>query len=625
VALDDRIPVGRSAQVRRRLKSARELRAQRIEKARRATEASELTKVQAAAQEASRALAAERREEREHEDARARALAQETQCRQQRLTDLLASDAAGPSAAQGANLSNARASRRRPRTDATVNQQVVDLAAAGTRVCDIAAQVGLAHSTVSYKLKRWRSGQLPLNEVERKESFVHGGRPPAMTGAMTAAAARFLCLAQNATLAMVQGFLHRHWPEARLPAVTTIGEHLRHQVGLRTADFRRIPTSRNSPYAIKARRLFCWQAFKHKSALKWGVWVDEMGISLNAGKGTVWGLRGFKPSIPAADATASEKNHATVIAAVCPGLGLVYWEPIIKRKVDHTVFLGFLDRLLPDWLGLLRQKGIQPYQALLMWDNAGFHKTQEVSKWVSDHGQVFKRHALPPYSPFLNPIEEVFAVWKKAYLGEELRLGKSNSKQGLVQLLALAQRAITKDLVAACFHHTTLFWPQCIKGIPVTREELYERTHSGDDEVALPKEVEMALRDLRLGLEAGGRLHQYDEPLPPAESYGGAIREGRKPGPADTEAEPRNYPEGGEASQAGLDLPTPTDEQLQATLAIEVDDELEPSSSPPRSRAGPPDDVTKQVEETAEDWDVSLLHTSQSPHQGGEGRGPQQV
>ncbi|MCP5019015.1 MAG: hypothetical protein GY938_27610 [Ketobacter sp.] len=43
-------------------------------------------------------------------------------------------------------------------------------------------------------------------------------------------------------------------------------------------------------------------------------------------------------------------------------------------------------------------------------DNVRFHKMNDIKTMIFENGHIVE--FLPPYSPFLNPIENVFSKWK---------------------------------------------------------------------------------------------------------------------------------------------------------------------------------------------------------------------
>ena len=47
---------------------------------------------------------------------------------------------------------------------------------------------------------------------------------------------------------------------------------------------------------------------------------------------------------------------------------------------------------------------------VIVWDNVSFHRAATVQNWIVDHPQFLLLYLPPPYSPFLNPIEELFSA-----------------------------------------------------------------------------------------------------------------------------------------------------------------------------------------------------------------------
>ncbi|KAJ4919775.1 hypothetical protein JOQ06_024645 [Pogonophryne albipinna] len=48
---------------------------------------------------------------------------------------------------------------------------------------------------------------------------------------------------------------------------------------------------------------------------------------------------------------------------------------------------------------------------VVIWDNVAFHHSRDVRAWFEAHPHKAMEF-LPPYSPFLNPIEEFFSAWR---------------------------------------------------------------------------------------------------------------------------------------------------------------------------------------------------------------------
>ena len=89
-------------------------------------------------------------------------------------------------------------------------------------------------------------------------------------------------------------------------------------------------------------------------------------------------------------------RNVSVIAAISDRVGLVYHE-IVHRSVNREVFIDFLTSLSV----ILGEE-----RAVLIMDNAPCHSN------VSVDNDALDIKYLPPNSPFLNPIENCFSVFK---------------------------------------------------------------------------------------------------------------------------------------------------------------------------------------------------------------------
>jgi transposase len=76
---------------------------------------------------------------------------------------------------------------------------------------------------------------------------------------------------------------------------------------------------------------------------------------------------------------------------------------------------------------------------VLVWDNAGWHVSREVSTWIRDHNRRAKAAGgcrllicrLPSKSPWLNPIEPRWAHGKRAVVEPERKLTSEELQQRL--------------------------------------------------------------------------------------------------------------------------------------------------------------------------------------------------
>lgn len=93
---------------------------------------------------------------------------------------------------------------------------------------------------------------------------------------------------------------------------------------------------------------------------------------------------------------------------------------------------------------------------VVVWDNVSFHCTAPVQNWFADYPPFLVQY-LPPYSPFLNPIEEFFSAWQ----------WKVNDRQPfvrmpLVQAMEEACYEINVGAIQGWIRHSRRFFPRCL-------------------------------------------------------------------------------------------------------------------------------------------------------------------
>ena len=210
------------------------------------------------------------------------------------------------------------------------------------------------------------------------------------------------------------------------------------------------PMDRNSIRVKDARHSYAeWFL---SSSLK-RVYVDETGFNL-------WTKRSYGRSRVGERANrivgGQRGRNATVIAAIAEGAGMLYYE-LHFGTVNVEIFQNFMVSL---------EEILGGAQALVIMDNAPVHRG--VCEAFPDLNIKF----LPPYSPFLNPIENCFSVFKsslKQYIGNEVerctterarRRGTTACALREAVLAAAVEMAvphITPQLVAKTYNHVNTY------------------------------------------------------------------------------------------------------------------------------------------------------------------------
>jgi hypothetical protein len=94
---------------------------------------------------------------------------------------------------------------------------------------------------------------------------------------------------------------------------------------------------------------------------------------------------------------------------------------------------------------------------VIVWDNVSFHRAALVREWFHIIGQFMNLY-LPPYSPFLNPIEEFLSSWRwKVYDRQPY------TRVNLLQAMDLACSDIGEESCQGWIRHTRGFFPRCLR------------------------------------------------------------------------------------------------------------------------------------------------------------------
>lgn len=95
-------------------------------------------------------------------------------------------------------------------------------------------------------------------------------------------------------------------------------------------------------------------------------------------------------------------------------------------------------------------------QYIVTWDNVSFHRSALVQNWFTQHPH-FTVLFLPPYSPFLNPIEDFFSAWRwKVYDLHPL------AWVALIQAMEEACDQIEATAIQGWIRHSRRFFPRCL-------------------------------------------------------------------------------------------------------------------------------------------------------------------
>ncbi|XP_032362812.1 uncharacterized protein LOC116674448 [Etheostoma spectabile] len=177
------------------------------------------------------------------------------------------------------------------------------------------------------------------------------------------------------------------------------------------------------------------------------IYVDEAGFNLTRTRRRGRNIIGHRAIV---NVPGQRGGNRTLCAAITQN-GVLHRHAHMG-PYNTALILTFLDQLH----NITAADQIDHMQYIVVWDNVSFHRSALVQNWFQQHPH-FTVQYLPPYSPFLNPIEEFFSAWRwKVY---DLRL------QAEVPLIQAMEEACDQMEVAAIqgwIRHSRRFFPRCL-------------------------------------------------------------------------------------------------------------------------------------------------------------------
>lgn len=210
-----------------------------------------------------------------------------------------------------------------------------------------------------------------------------------------------MCIEENPqlTLGQMKAILRDTWPEKQQVSTSTISRAL-HGALISVKKVIPQPAERNSAEVKTARRAYANWRMQLDPRTKI-IYVDETGYNLyvmrTRGRAAV-GDRAVRT------VCGSKGANTSVIAAISDQYedGVLYYQ-VVQGGVNSEKFTDFMQSLCAI-IG-------EDEDIKIVMDNAPCHRNVEQLVVMSENQEVVK---LPPWSPFLNPIENCFSVMKAA-------------------------------------------------------------------------------------------------------------------------------------------------------------------------------------------------------------------
>ena len=151
---------------------------------------------------------------------------------------------------------------------------------------------------------------------------------------------------------------------------------------------------------------------------------DEAGVRSDYHAGTTWGVKGKTPVVP----RTGQRKSINMLSAVTARGDLRFM--LVRGRVNGVVFAEFLRRLMHN----------AAHPVFLILDGHSIHHSRPVRDFVASQEGRLRLFFLPPYSPELNPDEQVWNYVKYHGIGKAvLRAATDLRRFMLARLRSLQQ------------------------------------------------------------------------------------------------------------------------------------------------------------------------------------------
>ncbi|XP_049908273.1 uncharacterized protein LOC126395121 [Epinephelus moara] len=215
----------------------------------------------------------------------------------------------------------------------------------------------------------------------------------------------------------------------------------------------RVPFERNTDHVKELRRDFVLriQELDTANELYEYIFIDEAGFNLAKRRRRGRNIIGQRAIV---GVPGQRGGNITMCAAI-------NHHGVLHRHVhlgayNTDMLLAFLDDLHEQLVPPDHTDDPQRINYVVIWDNVSFHRALLVRQWFQAHPH-FTVLFLPPYSPFLNPIEEFFSAWRwKVYERNP------QTQVPLVQAMEEACGDVSLESIQGFMRHSRRFFQRCL-------------------------------------------------------------------------------------------------------------------------------------------------------------------
>ncbi|XP_049331040.1 uncharacterized protein LOC125799111 [Astyanax mexicanus] len=317
------------------------------------------------------------------------------------------------------------------------------MAEAGRRV-----QPNLSRFTVASVIRAFREE----NRIERRPA--RGGRHQKFTLEQETTIVNMVLENNAITLREIRDRVledNVHFTNIDQVSLSTIDRVLkRHQLSMKQVY--RVPFERNSDYVKEQRCQYVQRVLElDASAVPYEyIFIDEAGFNLHKIRRRGRNIIGNRAIV---NVPGQRGGNITMCAAI-GHRGVIHHHAQLG-PYNTPRLVSFLDEL-KNLLKLPQEEELEQPSYVVIWDNVRFHRAALVNDWFTNNPQFVVLH-LPPYSPFLNPIEEFFSAWRWKVFER-----RPHERVALLQAMEEACDDIHTADCQGWIRHARRFFPRCL-------------------------------------------------------------------------------------------------------------------------------------------------------------------
>ena len=202
--------------------------------------------------------------------------------------------------------------------------------------------------------------------------------------------------------------------------------------------------------SFERRRVFAEWYIRQNGNQREFIWADETGFKVSMRPHYGRALVGQTPIKQGA--TRIRTRNITVMAAMNAN-GILHFQVLREQNGNRDAYLHFLDDVAHN-----RDARGVAQNAILIVDNVPFHKGPIVNEMMENRG--FEWEFLPAYSPFFNPIVNLFSKWKAL-----VKRAEPGNEAELFEAIDAAAALVTEADCRGYIRHLHSNCMDCLNGV----------------------------------------------------------------------------------------------------------------------------------------------------------------